>query len=89
MPKSMKVLLIGSLLVIGVMFIQLRSVLQEQEHERDTVKLEIALQEAELKAQQRSEKITELQVENYVKYDQLRQITAREEGIKYQGGIEQ
>lgn len=84
MPKSMKVLLIGSLLVIGVMFIQLRSVLQEQEHERDTVKLEIALQEAELKAQQRSEKITELRVENYVQYDQLRQITAREEGIKYQ-----
>lgn len=84
MPKSMKVLLIGSLLVIGVMFIQLRSVLQEQEHERDIIQMDMALQTAESKAQQRSEKITELRVENYVQYDQLRQITAREEGIKYQ-----
>ena len=84
MPKSMKVLLIGGLLVIGFMFVQLQLTLQDQRHEKDIIQMDMALQTAESKAQQRSEKITELRVENYVQYDQLRQITAREEGIKYQ-----
>ena len=86
MPKSMKVLLIAALFVLGYLFMDLHSKMESQSNDAYIVKLEIALQNAENRVAQHSTELAELRDKNFILENANKQMAARIEGGYYQEG---
>lgn len=84
MPKSMKYLLIISLIVLGGLFIKLHITIKTQHDTAYITQLEIQLQDAESRVATQTLKLDKTKEENRILKQENAMMSATMEGIMYQ-----